>query len=135
MHLGAYSRSRVASATADDRQARLQRLRSCVRRLQDSGASSGLPHSALHSLVINNRSAIQSRLDGLFLESICAPSQHNNPFRWIWAKLATEYQRKDSHTSMQCFLGCIFFFLLSMQCHYNVRTTLIQNGMNSGNTS
>ena len=52
MHLCAFSRSRVASETANDRQARLQRLRSCVRRLQESGAFSGSPHNALHSLVI-----------------------------------------------------------------------------------
>ena len=52
MHLHAYSRSRVASETEDARQARLQWLRSSVRRLQYSGASSGSPHNALHSLVI-----------------------------------------------------------------------------------
>ena len=51
MHLRAYSRSRVACETADNRLARLQRLHSCVRKLQESGASSGSPHNSLHSLV------------------------------------------------------------------------------------
>ena len=46
--------SRVDSEAADDRQACLQRLRSCVCRLQDSGTSSGSPHNALHSLVIDD---------------------------------------------------------------------------------
>ena len=64
MNRHAYSRSRVASETADDRQARLQQLRSCVRGLKSYGASSGhryiyvylcsgSPHNALHSLVYN----------------------------------------------------------------------------------
>ena len=35
LRMRAYSRSRVASETADDRQARLQRLRTCVRRLKE----------------------------------------------------------------------------------------------------
>ena len=49
MNLHAYSRSRVASETSGDRQAHLQRLRSCVRGLKSYGASSGHRYTYIYA--------------------------------------------------------------------------------------